>query len=60
MLKIILNLICELFDRVLTTLNFYFRGIFVLLFFVYTKYTSQTGTLSVCNWHWRHYTSHRL
>ena len=37
----------NVFDGVLTALYFYFRGIFLLLFFVYTKHISQTGILYV-------------
>jgi len=43
----------NVFDGVLTTINFYFRGIFFFLFFVYTKHISQTVTLSVCKRTWQ-------
>jgi len=43
----------NVFDGVLIALNFFIRGIFFLLFFVYTKHISQTGALSVCKRAWQ-------
>jgi len=43
----------NVFVVVLTVLNFYFRGIFLLLFFVYTRHISETGTLSICKRAWQ-------